>query len=181
MSRIAPAERPFPEDMEKTLADLMPPGIEPLLLFRVLAREPRLFRRFMAGGLIDKGSLSLRDREIAINRTCARCRAEYEWGVHIAFFGKRVGLDETQSRAIVVSGADEECWTPRERIILRMMDQLHDQADIDGKLWREASEEFSEGQLLELVMLAGLYHMVSFLVKATRLPLESYAARFPTI
>ena len=179
MSRIAPAERPLPDDMEKTLKDLMPPGIEPLLLFRVLAREPRLFRRFMAGGLIDKGSLSLRDREIAIDRTCARCRAEYEWGVHIAFFGKRVGFDETQVRAIVVSGPDAECWNLRERIIIRMMDELHDQSDIDEKLWREASAEFSEAQLLELIMLAGLYHMVSFLANATRLPPESYAARFP--
>jgi len=28
-----------------------------------------------------KASLSLRDREVVINRVCARCKAEYEWGV----------------------------------------------------------------------------------------------------
>ena len=180
MNRIAPAERPFPEDMEETLGKIMPPGVEPLLLFRVMAREPRLFRRFMAGALLDKGTLSLRQREIAIDRTCARCRAEYEWGVHVAFFGKRVGFGDTENRAIVNSGADEDCWSSSEKIIIRMMDQLHDSADIDDALWRDASKEFTESQLMELIMLAGLYHMVSFMVKATRLPLESFGAHFPS-
>ena len=98
-ARIAPAERPYAADMEETLARLMPPGVEPLLLFRTVARDPRLFRRFMAGGLLDKGTLSLREREIAIDRTCARCGAEYEWGVHMAFFGDRVGFGEAERRA----------------------------------------------------------------------------------
>jgi hypothetical protein len=31
----------------------MPPGVEPLVLFRTLARDPRLFERFMGGGLLD--------------------------------------------------------------------------------------------------------------------------------
>jgi len=90
-ARIAPAERPFAADMEETLARLMPPGVEPLLLFRTIARDARLFRRFMAGGLLDQGTLALRERELAIDRACARCGAEYEWGVHMALFGARVG------------------------------------------------------------------------------------------
>src|SRR5882724_12455350 len=100
-ARISPAEPPYAPDMEETLARLMPPGVAPLLLFRTMARDPRLFRRFMAGGLLDKGSLTLREREIAIDRTCARCGAEYEWGVHIAFFAERVGFGEAETRAIV--------------------------------------------------------------------------------
>src|SRR5205085_770875 len=47
-ARIAPAERPYESDMEATLARLMPPGREPLLFFRTMARDPRLFRRLMA-------------------------------------------------------------------------------------------------------------------------------------
>ena len=46
--RIEPAARPYEDDMEKTLEKLMPPGVEPLVLFRTLARNPRVFRRFMA-------------------------------------------------------------------------------------------------------------------------------------
>ena len=46
-------------------------------------------------------SLSMRDREIVIDRlTCARCTCEYEWGVHVAFFASRVGLDGDGPSAI---------------------------------------------------------------------------------
>ena len=178
-ARIAPAERPYAADMEETLARLMPEGIAPLLLFRTIARDERLFRRFMAGGLVDKGTLSLRERETAIDRTCARCGAEYEWGVHMAFFGARVGFGEAEQRATLASGADAACWSPRERLIVRLVDQLHETSTIDDALWADLAAEFQDAQLIELIMLAGAYHMVSYLANALRLPNESYAARFP--
>lgn len=37
-----------------------------------------------------------REREIVIDRTCARCGCEYEWGVHVAAFGSAVGLTPDQ-------------------------------------------------------------------------------------
>jgi len=177
-ARIAPAERPYAADMEETLARLMPPGLEPLLLFRTVARDPRLFRRFMAGALLDKGTLTLREREIAIARTCARCGAEYEWGVHIALFAERAGLGEAEQRATLAAGA-AECWSPRERLIVRLVDALHDSATVEDAVWAELAAAFAETQLIELIMLAGLYHMVSFLTNTLRLPAESFAARFP--
>ena len=177
-ARMAPAERPYAPDMEETLARLMPPGVAPLLLFRTVARDPRLFRRFMAGGLTDKGTLTLREREIAIARTCARCGAEYEWGVHMAFFGARVGFGETEQRATLVAGAN--CWNPREQLIVRLADQLHDGATVEDSLWAALEVEFRDAQLIELIMLAGFYHTVSFLTNALRLPPEPFAARFPS-
>src|SRR5215475_5541986 len=95
---------------------------------------PRLFRRFMGAGLLDKGNLTLREREIAIDRTCARCGAEYEWGVHIAFFAERAGFTACDVAATLATGI-ADCWTPRERLIVGMVDQLHDTADIDDELW----------------------------------------------
>lgn len=178
--RIAPAERPYAADMEETLARLMPAGVAPLLLFRTVARDPRLFRRMMAGGLLDTGTLSLREREIAIDRTCARCGAEYEWGVHIALFGPRVGFGSAEQHALVVEHAEAACWSARERLIVRLVDQLHDTATIDDRLWAALAAAFEETQLIELIMLAGAYHMISFLVNALKLPCESFAARFPS-
>lgn len=177
--RISPEPRPYADDMESTLARLMPPGVEPLLLFRVLAREPRLFHKFMSGGLLDRGTLSLREREIAIDRTTARTGAEYEWGVHVAVFGPRVGFGEAEQRATVEAGADAPCWTPSERLIVRLMDQLHERADVDDALFVELRATFTEPQILELLLLAGFYRTVSYLVNGLRLPLESFGARFP--
>lgn len=178
-ARIAPAVQPYAPDMEKTLADLMPEGVEPLLLFRTLARDPRLFRRFMAGGLLDKGNLTLREREIAIDRACARCGGEYEWGVHIALFAPSAGLGEVEIRATRAHSVEQACWSSREKLILRLVDQLHDTSNIDDTLWTLLAAEFSDEQLLELLMLTGFYHMVSFVVNAARLPLEPYAVPFP--
>lgn len=177
--RIAPAERPYAADMEESLSKLMPPGMEPLLLFRVLAREPRLFRRFMGGGLLDRGTLSMRDRELAIARTCARCGNEYEWGVHMTQFGPRVGFGEAEQRATLASGTDYAGWSARERLILRLIDALHDTTTVSDALWGELRVELRDEQILELIMLAGFYRNVSYIVNALRLPPEPFAARFP--
>jgi hypothetical protein len=54
----------------------MPPGVPPLVLFTTLARDARLFERFRGGGLLDKGHLTLRQREIVIDRVTAQCRSD---------------------------------------------------------------------------------------------------------
>src|SRR3954466_15678200 len=96
MSRIAPAEPPYEPAVAEALHRIMPTGVEPLVLFRTMARSPRVFARMFAGGLLDKGPLSLRQREIVIDRTTARLGCEYEWGVHVALFPERVAVDARQ-------------------------------------------------------------------------------------
>ena len=85
--RIAPIEPPYPADIQAEFDKIMR-GAPPLLLFRTVARNPRVLQRLLAGGLLDKGSIPLRIRELMILRTCALCGAEYEWGVHVAAFGE---------------------------------------------------------------------------------------------
>ena len=101
-ARIAPATPPFSQEVQSALDRTMPAGVAPLALFTTLARDERLFKKIFAGGLLDRGHLSLRQREIVIDRTTALCRSEYEWGVHVSFFAKRVGLGE---RAPTLSGS----------------------------------------------------------------------------
>ena len=177
--RIATAEPPYTPEVESALNRVMPLGVPPLVLFTTLARNPRVFQRFMAGGLLDKGSISLREREIVVNRTTARCGSEYEWGVHIAFFAEASALTPDQVRATVHGEADDPCWTLREGLLIRMVDALHDDATIDDGLWAALRREFEEAQMIELIVLAGFYHMVSFVTNGLHLPLEDGAARFP--
>jgi alkylhydroperoxidase family enzyme len=177
--RIAPAQPPFRPEIQSALERIMPQGVAPLVLFTTLARNPRVFQRFMAGGLLDKGSISLREREIMVDRTTARCGSEYEWGVHMALFAERAALTPEQIRATAEGTADDPAWSRRERLIIRLADTLHETTTLDDALWSELRGEFSDEQLLELIALAGFYHTVSFLTNALRLPIESYAARFP--
>ena len=67
MPRIAPATPPYEPQIAEALLRIMPPGVEPLLLFRTMAKSPRVFAKMFAGGLLDKGPLALRHREIVID------------------------------------------------------------------------------------------------------------------
>jgi alkylhydroperoxidase family enzyme len=177
--RIAPAESPYHPEVQGRFEALMPPGVPPLVLFRVLARDLRLFQRFMGGGLLDKGHLTLRQREIVIGRVTARCGSEYEWGVHMAFFAEKAGLDAAQRRSLVRGGAGDACWAEEDSLLIRFCDALHTSCDVDDQLWGRLRATFSEEAILELILLAGFYRTVSYLTNALRLPLEPYAARFP--
>lgn len=179
-ARIAPAEPPYSEPVAAALQRLMPEGVPPLVLFRTLAVNERVFSRLMAGGLLDKGSVSLRERELVIDRTCWRCGSQYEWGVHVAFFGERVRLTPEEVRGLCTDDPEATPFSPRERLLLRLCDELHASATVSDALWAELAREWAPPQLLELLALAGYYHTISFLTNALRLPLESFGARFPT-
>jgi alkylhydroperoxidase family enzyme len=177
--RIAPVDPPYPPDMQAEFDKLMR-GAPPLLLFRTVARNPRVLQRMMAGGLLDRGSISLRSRELMILRTCARCGAEYEWGVHIAVFGAKAQWNPEQIHSTVFGGADDACWGLEDRLVIRLADQLHDTNHADDPLWDELAAHFAPEQSVELIMLAGLYHAVSYLINATGIQHEAFAPRFPS-
>ena len=177
--RIAPLTEPCEPDLARKLEAMMPPGVPPLLLFRTLARNPRILDKIRLGNLLDRGSLERRDRELVILRTCARCGSEYEWGVHVGFFAKRVGLSESEVAATVDSGAEDPVWSARDRLTVRLVDELHETSKISDDLWNELRRHWSEEQLVELVVLVGFYHTISFATNAFELPPEDHAARFP--
>jgi alkylhydroperoxidase family enzyme len=179
-ARIATANPPFPGDVQQQLERIMPPGMPPLTLFTTLARDPRLFGKFFAAGLLDRGHLTLRQREIVIDRTTALCRSEYEWGVHVALFAERAELTPAQIASLVSGSAEDSCWSAQERMLLRLCDALHRHCAVEDELWDALRTTFSEEAMLELLMLAGFYRTVSYLTNALRLPLEPFAARFST-
>ena len=177
--RVEPVSPPFPPELQAVFDRLMPSGVPPLALFTTLARVPRIWDRFRAGSLLDRGPVSLRHREIVIDRTCARCGCAYEWGVHVAFFAQRVGLTPEQVHATARGDADASVWSDDEKLLVRMVDELHDSANISAKTWTALTAAFSVEQIFELIALVGFYHTVSFFANGLRLPNESYAAPFP--
>jgi len=203
-TRIAPAQAPFAPEIQASLDAIMR-GKPPLVLFTTLARDPRLFQKFFASSLLDRGNLTPRQREIVIDRTTALCRSEYEWGVHIATFAAHVGLTDAQINSLATDGPTENCdphappqrgslppeganfswdgpakncWTEEERLLLALCNQLHAHATVDDALWQGLAGTFTDEAILELLMLAGFYRTVSYLTNALRLPLEPGAARF---
>src|ERR1700761_7866205 len=125
-ARILPLEPPWSAELAAQFEAIMPKGMPPLALFRVLGKNPRVLGKIRLGGLLDRGSIERRDREIVILRTTARCGSEYEWGVHVALFGERFGLTPAQLAATAVGEATSAVWSARDRLLIALVDALHD-------------------------------------------------------
>lgn len=185
MLRIRPVDPPYETDVAEQLAAMMPPGVPPIMLFRIFARNLPMAAAMNGWGryeLSKRLSLTMRDREITIGRTTARCRCEYEWGVHVAFFADRVALSAEQIRSLTHGGAGDDCLERgRDRLLIEAVDSLHDTADIADDLWTKLADEFGDTELLDLLLLCGWYHAISFAAVATRVPLEEGAPRFADV
>ena len=133
----------------------------------------------MASGLLNKGLLPARDREVLIARTTARAGAEYEWGVHAVVFGPEVGLDEAVLGALATASPDHPLFDARTRLLVTAADELADDGQLTDGTWGELAAILEPAQLIELVVLCGWYRTLSTVIASVRLPCEPWAARFP--
>jgi alkylhydroperoxidase family enzyme len=182
--RIEPVSEPYAPDVAARLETLMPPGEPPIRLFRTFVRNLPMTAGLNAWGsyyLSRKLSLSLRERELVIDRTTARCVCEYEWGVHIARYGAKVELTPPQVTSLAHGTATDPCWEPRDALVIEAVDSLHDTSTIGDELWQRLSASFTDAQLLDLLMLSGWYHAISFAANAARVELEDWAPRFADV
>jgi len=179
--RIEPLSEPYAPKVAERLEALMPPGEPPIRLFRTFVKNLPMAAGLNAWGsyyLSRQLSLSLRDREVVIDRTTARCGCEYEWGVHIAFYADRVELTKDQIRSLTYGTASDLCWNAHDAVLIEAIDALHDTCTIDDVLWPRLSASFSEAQLLDLFMLSGWYHAISYAANAAGVEAEDWAPRF---
>ena len=179
MSRIAPLHPPYAPEIQAQFDRIMR-GAPPLTLFRVMAGHARAWDKLRASSLLDPGPLPLREREIVIDRTCALNRCEYEWGVHVAIFAGAAELSDEHIRATVKGEADAPCWSATEQALIAAVDALHHRATLTDAEFAALSEHYDDDQILEIIMLCGVYRTVSYLANGLALPLEENAARFPT-
>jgi alkylhydroperoxidase family enzyme len=179
MSRIAPLDPPYAPEIQGQFDRIMR-GAPPLMLFRVMAGNARAWEKFRAGSLLDPGPLSLREREIVINRTGALTGCEYEWGVHVALFAGPAGLTDEQVRATVLGTADAPCWSVSEQALIAAVDALHHRTTLSDAEFGALSSHYDDAKIFEIILLCGFYRTVSYLANGLALPLEAKAARFPT-
>jgi alkylhydroperoxidase family enzyme len=183
-ARISPAAPPYSAEESAVITAMMPSGSAAAApaLFRIFARNPALGMAADAWGhylLGRRFSLTRRQRELVIDRVCARCGDEYEWGLHIAHWASRVGLGDAEIAALAHGPADDPVWPEAEALLLRVVDELYDREGLSDQTWGEASARFDDAQLLDLVVLAGWYRTVCLLNKTLQIPPETSAARFP--
>jgi alkylhydroperoxidase family enzyme len=180
MTRLAPLSPPYPPAVQADFDRIMR-GAPPLMLFRVLAGHERAWEKFRAGSLLDGRVLTLRQREIVIDRTCALTGCEYEWGVHVTTFAAAARLDAQAIKATVSGAADDPAWTREERALIAAVDALRARATLSDAECADLRRDFDEDQILEVLLLAGFYRTVAYIANGLALPLEPGAARFADV
>jgi alkylhydroperoxidase family enzyme len=101
--------------------------------------------------------------------------------VHAVAFAPAVGLtaDQLAATAAQPSGADDACWSDRDALLIRLADELYDTDTVTDDLWARLTPHYTDRQLLELIVTAGWYRTIAYVINAARIPLEPWAARFP--
>src|SRR5207248_7505892 len=156
---ITPAEQD--DQHRELLAGAAAPGIPAANIFATLVRHPGLFRKWMPfGGKLLAGKLPARERELLILRTGWRCQSVYEWGQHVRV-GKAAGLSRKEIERLKV-GPDAPGWDPFDAALVRAADELHDDACITDETGNTLAARYDVPQLIEVPMVVGQDHLVSF-------------------
>lgn len=159
--RIAPVTDPGPDVAEALARTLMAGTGQPLNIFGTLARHPALLDRFnrFGGFLLNKGLLDPRERELVILRVGWNCRSVYEFGQH-TIIGRREGLDDAEIAALTrPTGA--YLWSPGDRALIDMCDELCADDCVSGETYARVAATHDEAEMLELLVVAGFYRLVS--------------------
>jgi alkylhydroperoxidase family enzyme len=139
-------------------------------IFATLVRAPGLFRRWLPfGGKLLAGKLPARDRELLILRTAWHCRADYEWGHHVAI-GLQAGL--TRQEIDRIPAGPDAGWGAADAVLLRAADELHGEHRVADATWAALAERYDTQQLIELPMLVGHYHLVAMTLNTLGVQLE---------
>jgi alkylhydroperoxidase family enzyme len=180
-SRLPLRRPPYEAAVAQAISNTAFKGLSPLNLRLALAQEPQLAAAFqaMAHVVLFKGSVSERDREIAIIRTGALTRSEYEWGMHVSIYAEQCGLSEAHIMELTLGNPSERLWTVTERAIIRMVDELHHHCTVSDTTWSLLQARWSHAEVVQLILAASFYHMAAFFLNSMAVPLEQGSRRFP--
>ena len=176
--RIEPVTEPTGELAEILSTALTHDGT-PLNIFGVLGRHPKLLKRFnlLGGFLLNKGLLPERERELVILRVGANAKAQYEFGQHTVI-GKQCGLTDTEIAALT-KAPDDYAWSGDDLNLIALADELHADDCVTDTTWAALSTRWSDEEMIELLIVAGFYRMVSGFLNSAGIELDDGVPGFP--
>jgi 4-carboxymuconolactone decarboxylase len=138
--------------------------------FNPILFSPEIGASFLAlQGVEEKHTaLSGRIRQIVILSVGSVWQAAYELYAHAAA-GRTVGLSDDAIRDLAAGRPPAEL-NEQERIAQQFTLQLAAELHVEDELYRTAAGHFGEKGLVDMVVLAGCYHMVCSLLNAFAVP-----------
>lgn len=167
------------DELRATLDGALTVDGRPLNIFGVLAHHPKLLKRFnlLGGFLLNKGLLPERERELVILRIGWNARAAYEFGQHTVI-GRRCGLTDEEIAALTAA-PDLHDWTADDRALIAMADDLCADDCVSDDTWAALAARWSDGELVELLVVAGFYRLVSGFLNSAGVQLDDGIPGFP--
>lgn len=177
--RIDPVTEPTGELAEILEGALTFDG-KPLNIFGVLGHHPKLLKRFnlLGGFLLNKGLVPERERELVILRVGWNARAVYEFGQHTVI-GKRCGLGDDEIAALT-RPVDDHDWSDGDADLIAMADELAADDCVSDATWARLAERWSDAELVELLVTAGFYRLVSGFLNSAGVQLDEGVPGFPS-
>jgi 4-carboxymuconolactone decarboxylase len=177
--RLQPVAEPTDEQREVLERAGTRPGAAPLNIFGTMVHNRRVANRavLLGGAFLGKGTIPEREREVVILRVGHRASAVYEFGQHV-LIGKRVGLTDEEIAALATNISDHE-WSDDDRALIAMVDDLCADDCVSDTTWTVLAERWSDEQLVELLMLAGYYRMISGFLNSAGVQLDEGVPGFP--
>ncbi len=148
-------------------------GFRVINLYRVMAHCPRVGRYFLRLGnsILFKGGVPPNLRELAILRVGNICQANYEFTQHVPI-ALQTGVKREQVDALPDWEKSGE-FNERERAVLRYTDEVTKNIRVKDETFAAVRSFLSEEGIVELTTTIGYYGMVSRILEAFQVELES--------
>ena len=164
--RIPPLSPDAFTDEQRAVAQ----GRETLNFARVFVQHPAAYRAFIpfAEQLFLRSSLPPREREILILRALELCSERYDLSHHL-IIARDVGMTDPEIEAARLGGPG---LSPFEQVLAKAAEELVGDHCIGDATWQALAERYSVVQLMDVVLLVGLYVMMANATKSFDIQLE---------
>ncbi|OBJ38378.1 hypothetical protein A5621_13545 [Mycobacterium colombiense] len=169
-----------PDSAAVDLTGLLPAGVEPPNIIRMLSRTGVNMRPFWAFGLAfrDNDQLPDRLRELVILRVAVLTQSTFERVQHEPMARAAGCTDAEVAAAIDLEGDLDTALAPDAAALLRFVDQVvasyGDPAAVEG-----VQPHFTDDQIATFTLLIGHYVMTAMFLKTTDVPLDPPAVPAP--
>jgi 4-carboxymuconolactone decarboxylase len=177
MIPLLPPEEALKRFTESRIADAvkdpaLAKSMSQLNVFRALLNNPAITfaQSGLAGALMGSKTLNHRVRELVILRTGWRTKSEYEFVQHVAV-SRRLGMNDEEILG-VRNPAECKAYSNADRAVIAMADELHDHSEVSPATWSALQKSFSQAELVELILVAGFWHMMAGFLKTAKIPLD---------
>jgi alkylhydroperoxidase family enzyme len=130
----------------------------------------------MGGFLLSGKGIPAREREIVVLRVGWRAGSVYEFGQHTVL-GRAAGLTDEEIRRLTEDGLDE--WSDDDRALVALADDLHADDKVADATWASLAGRWNETELVELLVLAGFYRLISGFLNSAGVELDPGTPGWP--